>query len=81
MSFADDIKHVPGRYRSEVDRKGTEELEGYERFTPAGKTVDGSYAERLDQRLNALREDDRPSVGYIQGVPEASLIVGASRRG
>ena len=81
LSFADDIKHVPSRYRPEVERKGMQELEGYERFTPAGKTAAGSYAERLGERLSALSKAYRPPVGYVRRVPVASLIVGATRRG
>ncbi len=83
LSFADDMKHVPSRYRAEVEKKTTRQLEGYERYTPGGKTAKGSYAERLDGRLSDLQEDGQRPVIVLPGtgVRATSLIVGGTRRG
>jgi hypothetical protein len=80
LSFTDDKKHIPARYRNEAEQRQSGSLEGYRQFTSAAKTSDGSYKERLEQRLGELQQGDARHVeGATQGGSGLSVIVGGSR--
>jgi len=85
VSFTDDQKHIPSRYRSQAEARQTKDLDGYKRFTPADKsTTDATYANRLNERLAALQGEDAPArrgvdrAGSSDGI---SVIVGGTRYG
>jgi len=37
VSYTDDQKHIPSRYRDQVETRPMQRLDGYERYTPLGK--------------------------------------------
>jgi len=85
VSFTDDTKHIPSRYRDQAEARKMQDLGGYKRFTPADKsTTDADYASRLNMRLAALRGEDvkggaeAAEAGSTDGV---SVIVGGTRYG
>jgi hypothetical protein len=81
VSFTNDKKHVPSRYRDQVEVRESETLEEYDRFTSAATTSDGSYAERLQQRLNALQGATTAVATPVPTGSPMSVIVGGSRYG
>jgi len=85
VSFTDDQKHIPSRYRDQAEARQTQDLDGYKRFTPADKsTTDATYANRLNERLATLRGEDataRPSGDHAGSSDGISVIVGGTRYG
>jgi hypothetical protein len=55
VSYTDDLKRVPERYRDHVETIATDGLAGYERFTPTDAAATRDYNEKLTARLAALR--------------------------
>jgi hypothetical protein len=81
VSFTDDKKHVPSRYRDQVKEREMDGLESYERFTPTGQQPVSSYAKRLEERQSALSRSAAPlGVANAPGM-SAAVIVGGSRYG
>ena len=75
VSFTDDAKRVPERYRGEVKRIKTGGLDGYKRYTPSSHdTV--TYRERLDQRIDRLEALNAPAPAA-----EGGNVVFEARRG
>lgn len=55
VSFTDDAKRVPERYRSATEQIDTNALAGYGRYTPTDAAATEAYEKRLNERLEALR--------------------------
>ena len=56
VSFTDDAKRVPERYRESAKQIDTSVLSGYGRYTPTDAAASQEYTERLKERLETLRE-------------------------
>lgn len=56
VSFADEAKRIPKRYRDRVVRVETRRLDHYERLTETDPAASSAYAERLRERVADLRE-------------------------
>ena len=55
LSFTDEAKRIPARYRKAAKKRSLKKLGSYDRYTPAGQTAEGSYAERLERRQAQLQ--------------------------
>ena len=55
VSFTDDAKRVPERYRGASKQIDTNALAGYGRYTPTDAAATETYEKRLNERLEALR--------------------------
>ncbi len=56
LSFTDESKKVPKKYKDQAERSSTGDLRSYERYTPADASTDERpYAERLQKRLAQVR--------------------------
>ena len=55
VSFTDDAKRVPERYRETAKQIDTSVLSGYGRYTPTDAAASQEYAKRLAERLEVLR--------------------------
>lgn len=56
IAYADDAKRIPDRYRAKAEAIVSENLDGYSRFTPTDAGAQQIHADRLADRLDALRE-------------------------
>jgi hypothetical protein len=66
VSFTDDAKRVPERYRGATEQIDTNTLAGYGRYTPIDAAASEAYEVRLNERLEALRaanDEDEAAVG------------------
>lgn len=68
LSFADDLRRVPERYRDRIVEIRTEGLDGYGRFTPTDAGAQQVHSERLQERLEGLREQSGVGGGELSGV-------------
>ena len=59
VSFTDDAKRVPERYRGAAEQIDTNALAGYGRYTPTDAAASQEYTKRLAERLDMLREANR----------------------
>lgn len=59
VSFTDDTKRIPARYRSAAQTIQTGGLAGYKQYSPAKPEAQAAYAEQLAARLERLRELNR----------------------
>lgn len=59
VSFTDDAKRIPARYRSAAQAIQPAGLAGYEHYSPAEPAAQAAYAEQLAARLERLRELNR----------------------
>lgn len=71
VSFADELKRVPERYRGRVARINTETLESTKRFSRSGEPAQASHRDDVRARLAALRQMNREVHG-IDGAIIAS---------
>jgi hypothetical protein len=55
ISYTEDLKRVPERYRAKAEEITTDGLASYPRFTPTDATASKEYNEKLTARLDALR--------------------------
>jgi hypothetical protein len=81
LSFADDPRRVPERYRDRVVEIRSEGLDGYGRFTPTDAGAQRVHGERLQQRLEGLREQsgaggELPGVVVIEEPPDGHPLEG-----
>ncbi len=85
VSFTDDVKHIPSRYRGQAETRAMKDLDGYKRFTPADKSsTNDTYAERLNSRLATLKGEDavaRDGVEYGGSGDGIAVITGGTRNG
>lgn len=65
VSFTDDVKRIPERYRADAATIDRTVLSDYGRFTPTDAAASAVHAERLSRRLEALRDANA-------AVPEAT---------
>ena len=56
VSFADDLERVPERHRAGAEKIEASGLGRYARYTPTDGAAQRSHRERLDARLEKLRE-------------------------
>jgi hypothetical protein len=68
-AFTDDAKAIPPRYRDRADVRPGGSLRDYARFTPRDDAASRDYAQRLAERLAALRE--RNAVRATDHEPQA----------
>lgn len=81
LSFADDPRRVPERYRDQAVEIQTDGLDGYGRFTPTDGAAQQVHSERLSERLDGLREQsgvgsELPGVVVIEEPPAAHPLEG-----
>lgn len=55
-AFTDDAKAIPPRYRDQAEVRPGGSLRSYARFTPRDDAASRDYAQRLSERLAALRD-------------------------
>jgi hypothetical protein len=60
VAYADDLRRVPERYRSEVQKKTVGTLHGYKRFTPTDPKATAKRAAALAERVEHLRAQNTP---------------------
>jgi|GEM_PF-886810 len=70
VSYTDDAKRIPERYRADAKEVQTGTLGGYARYTPAKAEAQSQYVEQLEARLARLRALNRAldeEAAYAQG--------------
>ena len=87
VSFTDDARRVPERYRNSATQIDTNSLAGYGRYTPTDAAATEAYAKRLQERLEGLRaaneadeSADRERAEREQIAPAPSRIANQTRR-
>ena len=82
VAFTDDPKRVPERYRSQVKTIKTGGLDVYERFTPSDTSRQSEQRQRLDARLERLRELNRPPRAALVPAPgvQPNIIIKTNER-
>ena len=81
-AYTDDEKQIPKRYKGIAKRQTLRHLKTYSRFTPSGRKVSGSHAERVRTRLAELRESARtsaPTYGHHRGMGLGVQVSGRDR--
>jgi hypothetical protein len=56
VSFADDAKRIPARYRDAAEKIEASGLTGYKRYSPTSEASQVTYREQLAERVARLRE-------------------------
>ncbi len=79
VSFTDDAKRVPERYRKAAKQIDTNALAGYGRYTPTDAAASQEYAKRLAERLEVLRAANEADE-TAQRAPAEPSAVDAPRR-
>ena len=74
ISFTDDAKRVPERYRESAKQIDTSVLSGYGRYTPTDAAASQEYAKRLKERLETLREANRVDEEAERALAESDAI-------
>jgi hypothetical protein len=74
-AFTDDAKRIPARYAKSAERQQTGTLSNYSRFTVAEQTTKKPYAERVESRIESLRQ------AHAQAPAESGPAAGALRGG
>ena len=74
VSFTDDAKRVPERYRGAAEQIDTNSLAGYGRYTPTDAIASQEYAKRLAERLEILREANRTEQGERSALAEREVV-------
>lgn len=69
VSYTDDAKRIPERYRASAEPIGREAIEGYGRITPTDPEATASYTERLAARLASLRAANAESEAPPEAAP------------
>lgn len=82
-SFTDDPKRVPARYRAEAEPRQMGKLSSYSRLTiPAPMKAGKAYGDRIDTRLESLREARAPrgvateGAGGLYGAGALNVAIG-----
>src|SRR5215470_7700559 len=55
-AYAGDRDQIPARYRDQAKKLPNKSLKSYERYTPQDPAASAHYAERLEKRLQSLRD-------------------------
>lgn len=77
VSFTDDAKRVPERYRDTAEQIDTNALAGYGRYTPTDAAATDAYTKRLNERLEMLREANEIDERAARGVAEGERVAPA----
>jgi hypothetical protein len=82
VAFTDDPKRVPERYRSQAKTIKTGGLDVYERFSPTDTARQTEQQKRLQERLERLRELNRPPRSALVPAPgvQPNLIIKTNER-
>lgn len=70
VSYTDDAKRIPERYRAVAKEVASKKLGGYARYSPAKPEAETQYAEQLEARLTRLRALNRElnaEAAYAEG--------------
>ncbi len=71
-AYTDDPDQIPARYRARATEQQRAPLAGYERYTRQDDEASARYAERLERRLQALREANAEPRQAPAAAPAAS---------
>lgn len=74
VSFTDDAKRVPERYREAAEQIDPSVLSGYGRYTPTDAAASQEYARRLAERLDMLRAANEADEEAQRALAEASAL-------
>ena len=74
VSFTDDAKRVPERYRETAKQIDTSVLSGYGRYTPTDAAASQEYAKRLNERLEMLRAENRADEEAERALAESEAV-------
>jgi hypothetical protein len=77
VSFTDDAKRVPERYRDTAEQIDTNALAGYGRYTPTDAAATDAYTKRLNDRLEMLREANEMDERAAHDVAERERVAPA----
>jgi hypothetical protein len=76
-SFTDDSKRIPAKHRDEAERRPMGKLSRYERYTEVSTDQDKTYAERIVERRDQLRDRiEAPAVGLVANAAAPSQDLG-----
>lgn len=75
VSFADEAKRIPKRYRDRAVRVETQRLDQYKRLTETDQAASEEYGERLKARVAELRALNGSGYVNAEAKPEASSVV------
>ncbi len=65
LSFTNDKKRIPERYRGKAHASPEEKLSGYDKLTQVPTDPNEHYAERLRERVIELRKHNRPAPPHV----------------
>jgi hypothetical protein len=65
IAYADDLRRVPERYRSQVQRKTVGSLHSYKRYTPTDSKATAKRSAALAERVEHLRAQNTPPAAPI----------------
>lgn len=71
VSYTNNSKQIPAKYKDAAKRETTGSLAGYKRYTPAQKAI-GTHADRLSDRLDHLRAASAPHP--VSSAPEGTGV-------
>lgn len=74
VSWTDDPKRVPERYRSQVESMETGGLDSYGRFTPEDSSAVAAQRTRFEARLDRLRESNAVAGPAVPGGAPAGPV-------
>lgn len=76
VSFTDDARRIPERFRSQAETIQTDGLGDYSRYTPTDAAAHRSYSGQLQQRLDRLRQNrvlaDQEAAGAVAAAAHGS---------
>jgi len=75
VSFADEAKRIPNRYRNRAVRVETQRLDQYKRLTETDRVASQEYGERLNARLAELRALNGTADAQVAAQTEARSVV------
>jgi len=79
VSFTDDAKRVPERYRESAKQIDTSVLSGYGRYTPTDAAASQEYAKRLAERLEMLRAANQADEEAQRALAESGAVDAPTR--
>jgi hypothetical protein len=80
VSFADDAKRIPARYRAAAEKIETSGLTGYKRYSPTNGASQEEYRAQLEERVARLRELNE-ALDSVEVPDYAGTYVGSPGRG
>ena len=79
VSYTDDAKRIPERYRAVAKEVPSKKLRGYGRYSPAKPEAETQYAEQLEKRvarlraLNRVLDEDATYADGVYAAPAAAV--------